>query len=340
MYSIVLFTALFLSILIYCPKARSQDIILMPQWILNDQYAGEIHAHEQMDKTNSGVKIILLPYDETKDQYQEVLSRRVDVSTSEVITLLQKINEDQSDIVIFSLKEQISPAGYLSLKDKHIESPKDLEGKNFGYYSNNTLNHLKWFCMLHSIDYNKIKLKKITSDNLVSLIDGKVEVIVAHDTNEPIVLKKIGYDTNFIPMYGPANIYYGSAYFTTRSFYESNKENLREFVRKVSEGWKWAIEHPEQAADMVMKYYPKSRYLMDSYTLTRDKVIKGINVRAFHLTYNVGVDCIGCISKIQWNAGIDALVKHQLIEDSVHIRNVARFDIVDRVFSHMLGNRL
>ena len=327
------FFGLLFIFLLACPsEVKSADIIFRPQWILNDQHAGEIYAYEKMNQSNSNVKIILLPYDETKDQYQDVLSGKINVSTADIITLLNRIDKEHSDIVIFSFKEQISPAGYLSLKNKHIEKPKDLEGKIFGFYNETNRNDLKWFFDLHGIDFNNIKLKKITSDNLVPLIDEEVDVIVAHDTNEPIILKKLGYDTNFIPMYGPAHVYYGSAYFTTRSFYKRNKKSLSEFVRKISEGWKWAIEHPDEAADMVMKYYPRSRYIMNSYNITKEKVVKGINVRAFHLTYNVGMNCIGCMTKMQWNIGINELIKNDLIQNKEMLLKVADFDITRDVF--------
>lgn len=322
-----------LFILIHPARVLSEDVIFMPQWILNDQHAGEIYASEEWNKSGSESKLVLLPYDEVKDQFKEVLLGHVHISTSEVITLLQKIDATHSDIVILALKEQISPAGYLSLKNKNIVKPKDMEGKVFGFYTENTLNHLRWFCDFHGIDYSQIKLKKITSDNLAPLMDGIVDIIVAHDTNEPIVLKKIGYDTHFIPMYGPSSSYYGSAYFTSRTFYEGHKKAIYDFVKKVSEGWKWSIENPEKAADLVMKYYPKDRYILNSYTHTRDKVVKGINVRAFHLTHNVGINCIGCFSEMQWNVEIDGLIEGKLIKDSEFIRRIAAFDVTRRVFS-------
>lgn len=314
-------------LLLGSPVAMALNIVFRPQWILDDHCAGEMYAADKFRRTRSTIRVTLLPYDETEDQYTAVVKGRVDVSTSEAITLLQKIEHDRSDLVIIGMKDQITPAGYLSLKGQGIVTPKNIEGKVIGLYSDNTLNHFRWFCKLHGIDIQTVRFRKITSDNIKSLLDGEVDVIIAHDTNEPIVLKRMGYETNFIPMYGPGAVYYGSVYFCRRAYFKQHAAELREFVKAVAEGWKWAIAHPEETAVMVMQYYPKARYLMSSHAFTEDKVIRGITVRAFHLTYNVGVDCIGCISRTQWDIGIQELVRHGLVHNNGRLRNVVQYDL-------------
>lgn len=313
-------------------KAYAITIKFKPRWILNDQFSGELYAQEKLEKEKSDNQINISPYDETEDQYHAIVAGKTDISVGESITLLQNIERDGSDIVFLAMKEQISPAGYLSLKAKEISTPDVMEGKKIGVYSDGNIDQLKWFCRLHKINFNSIQLIKITSDNLGYLIDGKVDLIVAHDTNEPLVLKKMGYDTNFIPMYGPKSVYYGSVYFCRRDFYLKNKEAVKQFVKYVSEGWKWAIQNTEKAAAMVIKYYPAKQYLMNSKAFTQEKIKQGISIRAFHLTYNVGPNCIGCILKTQWDAEVDELIKSGIITQNKKLDEVVQYDLTEDLY--------
>lgn len=321
-------------LLIYSPMSLARTIVFKPRWILNDQSAGELYAQEKSKKDPLGVQIQVLPYDESEDQYHAVLLNHADISEGEAITLLQNIEKDNSDIVVLAMKEQISAAGYLSLKNKNIASPKDLEGKIIGIYSDDSIDHLRWFCKLYQVDFHKITFKKITSDNLKYLIDNIVDIIIAHDANEPLVLKRMGYDTHFIPLYGPKSVYYGSVYFCRRDFYEKNKDALKQFVKSVSEGWRWAIQNPSDAAEMVMKYYPESHYLMGSKELTKEKTQQGITIRAFHLTYNVGLNCIGCIVKTQWDVEVNELCKNGLLKNDGKLSNVVQYDLTEDLFKN------
>ena len=47
--------------------------------------------------------------------------------------------------------------------------------------------------------------------------------------------------------------------YMTRSYYEKHREQANAFAEASKKGWLWAVEHPEEALDIVMKYVKADR---------------------------------------------------------------------------------
>ena len=45
----------------------------------------------------------------------------------------------------------------------------------------------------------------------------------------------------------------------TRRYYRRHKEEVEKFARASRRGWEWAVEHPEETVDIVMKYVRQYR---------------------------------------------------------------------------------
>lgn len=311
----------------------AEDVRYRLLWIYNDQFAGELYALEKEWYKKVGINLILQPYTKNYlEPYEAVKQGEADIGISETFSLIRKITNDDSDIIIFGLEDQLSPAGLLSLKNKNITKPKDLENKVHGYFHDGNLELLKWYSEVNHINFNLIKNVKIEAENLQPLISGDVDFVIAHETNEPVVLLLNGLKTNMLSLSGPNGIQFGVAFFCKRSFYETHREVLKKFLKTTSQGWKEAILHPEEASEIIMKYYPKEYYVFQSPELTKEKIFRGVKIRQFYLTYAVGLDHIGYMSETYWSLVFQKLAYLKLIDDETSLNKIIRFDVVKTLF--------
>lgn len=297
-------------------------------WILNEQYAGELYAYHKGWYEKEGLNIKFIPYGDGRDPYSAVVSGKTDIGVSSSISMLRSATKDNSDIVIFAIKDQISPAGFLSLSRKNIVKPSDLEGKTFGYYhlSNHAL--LKWFCEKYSVDHKGIKMVKVRPNDMDPLLDGTVDFIIAHETNEPIILKLTGHDTRFMSLSDARGIHHGAIFLCKRDYYERHQQEISKFVEVTARGWQAAISHPEEAADIILKSLPRSAYVDKSRELTKRKIIKSIGIKSFYITYKVGGGCIGCMSRVYWDVVADQLMDEGVISQRSELHKLVRYDAI------------
>jgi len=332
-----LITVIFFIILctsIFSAKLFAFDLKYRIVWLLEDQHAGELYALDKGMYDKVGINLIIQPFKENeKDPYEAILIGEADIGIYETFTLLRRAVKDNADIVIFALKEQLDPSGYMSLESKNIKEPKQLEGKIYGYYNEGDMQLLRWYAELNNIDFNSIKLKKILPNDVESVINGSVDFLTAHVTNEPIQMDLRGYKTNFISLSGPGGVHLGSAYFCTRKFYERNKDILKRFIRVTSDGWRLAIRSPDKSSDIVIKYASTSSLLYKDVNKSKKKIMSAIKLRHFYLTHKVGFDCICCMSRTYWEMAFDKLKKFKLISDKQKMDKFVRYDVAKAILN-------
>lgn len=87
------------------------------------------------------------------------------------------------------------------------------------------------------------------------LLDGEVAAMSAYSTDEPFLLQQAGVDyLMFNPRAGGID-FYGDTLFTTRNYLAHNPERVRRFLDASFRGWRYALDHPEQIADLILDKY-------------------------------------------------------------------------------------
>jgi ABC-type nitrate/sulfonate/bicarbonate transport system substrate-binding protein len=296
-------------------------------WILNDQFAGEIYSHYKGWYKKENIDLVLLPYQRgTSDPYDSIMTGKADIGIYETSSLLRRAIKDKADIVIFGIEDQISPAGFMSMANKGIKQPKDLEGHVFGYYNDGDIDLFRWFANKNNVSLATIEMHNVVPNDMDPLINGKVDFIVAHETNEPVIMKLKGYDTNFIPLSGPWGYQFGTSFFCKRNYYEKHKDILNSFMKATAKGWRATFANPREAAEIILNNYYKGDYIDNSRKTTIDKFIKGLGIKSYYITFKVGPDCINCMSKTYWNILRDRLILDGIIASGDDIQHFIRFD--------------
>ncbi len=203
----------------------------------------------------------------TNDALQALLAGNVQVSTATASSVLKRRSEN-APVVAIALIGQRGEGGLVALADSGIKTPRDFEGRTVGY---RTFPSPEYLAMLKAagVDRATINEVNLTSPDVRLLTEGQVDVLPAFLSNEPFQLKQLGKEvTTFDPAdYGVPSL--GLTYITTEEALGEQAESLQRFLRASLRGIDYAIEHPDEAIDIVLKYAPNEkrdaqRFLFDT----------------------------------------------------------------------------
>lgn len=311
----------------------AENLKLRTMWILNDQYAGELVALDAGWYQDNDIKLTLQPYGEPDytPPYEAVMNGSSDVGVAEISLLVQKIVAEQSDIVIFAVERQISPAGFIVLEDSKIETVNDFEGKTFGYFDEENIDILAAFSRDRGVDFDKIVKKKIARPQITMLLDGEIDFYIAYETNAPAVLKIMGIKSKMFSLVDVPKYKYGHALFCKRAFFETHFSTLKFFLQTTIEGWRYSFLEPERTAEIIMKFHPQKQYVLNDFEKTYQRVLLGVKMQEYYITHNVGLECIGCMAKLYWESILENTGLSDEERKNFLNRNVT-FDLVNEIY--------
>ncbi|PKO33848.1 MAG: PAS domain S-box protein [Betaproteobacteria bacterium HGW-Betaproteobacteria-7] len=95
------------------------------------------------------------------------------------------------------------------------------------------------------------------SFNPNDLIEGRVDAISGYSTDEPFLLRQQGFPyVAFSPKEAGID-FYGDTLFTTAARVQTRPASVAAFRAAALRGWVYAMEHPEEIADLIIRRYGK-----------------------------------------------------------------------------------
>lgn len=217
----------------------------------------------------------------------------------------------QPDVIISRANEKVpvksigsivqSPLNVIiSLKEKGINSPKDLSGKTVGF-SGNPLNveYVKTMVKEDGGNPETVKIIDVGFELLSAMITKKVDATTGGLINHEVpVMKYEGHDVNYFDpsKYGVPN-YYELLFVTSDNTIKEKPETLKKFMRACKKGFNFTKENPNEALSILLKNQQKDNFplieavekesmntllpkmeLKDSPFLTQDKKVWEENI--------------------------------------------------------------
>jgi ABC-type nitrate/sulfonate/bicarbonate transport system substrate-binding protein len=235
-----------------------------------------------------------------------LLAGDVDITTANADSLLKRRSDPAAPIVAFALFGQKGQNSYIALASSGMKTPKDWEGKTFGY---KTSVPPEYFAILEieGVDRSKIQEVKVGFDPRI-LIEGQVQLLAVFKSNEPDTVRRLGFEVvQWMPEdFGIPSL--GLTYITRQDLAEQNPELLTRFLKATLKGLQDAIANPEEALDIVMKYAPDEDREHQRFML-------GVELADAigPVTEEHGV---GWMTDAQWKALYDYLLKYQAIPNA------------------------
>jgi len=194
----------------------------------------------------------------------------------------------------------------MALRESGIRTPKDMVGKRVGIISpglDNT-NDIQLIAMLGNAGIPKtaVNLVLIEDYGPGSLTSGQMDVYNGFSTDEAVEAQLQGLDINLIFPSDYGVTIYGNVLFGNEKLIRENPDLVARFVRATFKGYQYAIEHPDKAAALALKYDP-----------TLDLQSQLASMKAEIPLIDTGDAPLGTMDEAVWQGTVSILVEQGFI---------------------------
>lgn len=228
-----------------------KKVSLRLKWLDQAQFAGYYLANSRGFYKEEGLAVETNPGGPDISPVQMVVTGVNDFGITGADQLILS-REKGLPLVALAVLYKDSPVTILSLKDKGIEKPKDLEGKRVAVvYGRDEEVIYRTLLAKEGVDVRKIT--EVPSQASPTEVVDKVDARVGYELNCVILLTLMGYEVNAIKPRDYGIKFYGDTLFTTEALVKSNPQLVRSFVRASLKGWAAALADPTVGVEEVMK---------------------------------------------------------------------------------------
>lgn len=235
----------------------TQKVHFALDWTPNTNHTGLYVAQQKGYFKDEGLDVeIMLPGEAGADQL--VASGKADfgIGAQEALT---EARAGGIPIVSIATIIQHNTSGFASLKEKGIESPKDFEGKNYGGWGAPVEEAVVESLMeADQADSSKVKFINMGSSDFFTAIQRDIDLAWVYYGWTGIEAEQRGMELNmqYLKDYSEKLDYYTPVITTNEKLIAKDPEKVKAFVAAVSKGYQFAIDNPEEAADILIEAVP------------------------------------------------------------------------------------
>ncbi len=277
----VLFSLAALSLLILLvPGCRLQkmtpDVVkLQLNWIHAAEFVGYYVAEARGFYQEANINPVIMEGGPGISARSYILNGRADFAVAAFEEQKNYIEKGQPSVAVMCVF-QVPPLVMFALADSGIKEPKDLVGKKIGIKNNYWRNVAHQTLMNAGIDPALTVEVEVAADAQSMLYERKVDVWMGYIHDEPVLAVINGYKVNQIY---PAD--YGVGGYEGLLLVNENDLNLRpdlvgRFVKASQKGLQYALEHPDEAAEVVLKWQPREN--LEYYKLALRTLIPLVDI--------------------------------------------------------------
>jgi PAS domain S-box-containing protein len=226
------------------------QVTLQLKWQHQFQFAGYYAADAKGYYREAGLQVDLLEAKPGLDTVKEVVSGRAQYGVGNSALVLSR--QQGQPVVVLAAVFQHSPLVLIAKAGTAITSVHDLVGKRLMIEDH--ADELVAYLRKEGVAGNAVTLVK-HSFNPDDLISGKVDCISAYVTDESFFLEQAQQKyLEFSPRMGGID-FYGDNLFTSEQELKAHPARVKAFREASMKGWKYAMQHPEEVADLIMARY-------------------------------------------------------------------------------------
>jgi polar amino acid transport system substrate-binding protein len=241
------------------PAAAAEKVRLQLKWYHQFQFAGYYAAIEQGYFAAEGLEVELIERDPEVNNIRQVLNGAVDYGIADTVLLLYQ--EQGAGLHIVAPIFQHSPNVIITLASSGIVSPLDLVGRRVRLYDNETDGFPLMAMLVEQGVLERGIIRQPFSTDYTALGRGETDAIYGYSSNEPYMLRQLGYDVRLIQPAHYGIDMYGDMLFTSVREATDHPERVAAMRRAVLRGWEYALDHKEEIARLILARYSKRKPL-------------------------------------------------------------------------------
>jgi ABC-type nitrate/sulfonate/bicarbonate transport system substrate-binding protein len=238
-------------------EKESKKITVVLDWTPNTNHTGLYVAKDQGYYVEEGLDVeIIMPGEAGADTL--VASGKADfgVSYQENIT---QARIQGVPIVSIAAVIQHNTSGFASPVDKNIVSPKDFEGKKYGGWGSPIEESVITSLMnQENANPEEVSIINIGDTDFFTAVERDVDFTWIYYGWTGVEAELRGKDINMVYLtdYSENLDYYTPVLATNENMIENNPETIKAFLNATSKGYQFAIDKPDQAADILIEAVP------------------------------------------------------------------------------------
>ncbi len=257
---------LFAMLVVAMPASALEKVSLQLKWTHAFQFAGYYAAVEKGYYREAGLDVELSEALPGTDPEKIVVDGKAEYGVGNSSLLLAR--KAGQPVVVLAVIFQHSPLVLIARENRNIRSIHDLIGKRLMMEPQS--DELWAYLKQAGIPLNRITRLE-HSFNPRELIDGQVDAISAYVTNETYYLEQAGISYQTFTPRSAGIDFYGDNLFTTERELQAHPDRVRAMREASLRGWGYAMEHPEEIADLILSKYsqqhPREFYLYEARSM-------------------------------------------------------------------------
>ncbi|WP_100405814.1 ABC transporter substrate-binding protein [Bacillus solitudinis] len=244
-------------------EASSEDELLevtvLLDWIINTNHTGLYVAQDQGFFEEEGLDLTIIE-SATEGVMQVVAAGQADFGIASQNELTMARAQDIPVVSIAAIIQEHT-SGFASLADKGITSPEDFAGKTYGGWGSPMEEAILNY-VLEASDVGTTEVENVTVGSSDFFVNAKREIdfqwIYYGWTGVESEVREEEINMIYLTDIDPIFEYYAPILISSESVINEQPELVEKFLRAVSKGYEFSIEHPEEAADILIAVAPET----------------------------------------------------------------------------------
>lgn len=232
-----------------------KELTVVLDWYPNALHTFIYTAIERGYYEEEGLKVNVQFPSNSTDAISLVAAGRADIGLYYQHDVIQAVAEQGVGIKSIGAVVQSPLNVILSLKDKNITRPADMEGKTIGYGGTALSEALvKTMVEADGADFSNIELIDVGFDLMSSMTTGNVDATIGCLVNHEVPqMEEEGFEVNYflVNEYGIPN-YYEAVFLANNETIENDSETLAGFLRASKKGFEDFKTDPEGCLDILL----------------------------------------------------------------------------------------
>ncbi|NLM10122.1 MAG: ABC transporter substrate-binding protein [Clostridiaceae bacterium] len=261
-----------------CGTQQADDlkVTIVLDWTPNTNHTGLYVALSKGYFAEEGLDVtIIQPQEGTAEQIVASGSAQFGIGYQESVTFARA---EGIPIISLAAVIQHNTSGFASLAEKEITSPKDFENKKYGGWGSPIEEAtLRYLMEQEGADPEKLQIVTTGDADFFQMSStGEVDYAWIFEGWTGIEARLRGIELNYIELGKVAEVfdYYTPVIITSEKMIDENRELVQKFMKAVERGYKFCIENPEEAAEILLKNVPEldrelviesQKYLAEKY---------------------------------------------------------------------------
>lgn len=229
--------------------SQDETIVFTPQWTAQAQFAGYYVAEAMGFYREAGVDVRI----EHPLTTQPAMSRlRKNQCQATTLQLCQAMEIVDGGIPLVNIL-QTSMNNAMVIVSARDQDPLTQKGARVGIWSVGFGQLAICMSIKEHLDYEWVRF----AHNVNLFVAGALDATLAMSYNEYYQLVQAGIKMTDKNVYRFCDHGYNvqeDGVYMTREYYSEHKDQARRFAEASKRGWEWAVEHPDEALDIVMNY--------------------------------------------------------------------------------------